>query len=293
MSANSLPSLSIVVPVFNERDCIGGLLDEIAAVQGLGDYEIVCVDDASLDDTLAVLRGRARTLPRLRVLSHVRRSGQSAALRTGVKAARAAWVATLDGDGQNDPSDLPLLLAARDASAADVRLLGGWRVRRRDSGSKRLASRLANRIRGALLRDGTPDTGCGIKLFEREAFLDLPAFDHMHRYLPALMQRAGWKTRSVAVSHRARRAGASKYGNVSRGLAGLYDLVGMLWLIRRGRTASVRAVAISLGDLDEPDEPGDHHPGLDRPAHDALEADRTRRGHPVRAALAGPVRGHA
>ena len=292
MSARTAASLSIVVPVFNERDSIVGLIDEILAAEGLGDCEIVCVDDASTDDTRSLLGARALAAPRLRVLSHTRRAGQSAAIRTGVKAARGAWIATLDGDGQNDPADLPRLLSVRDAADADIKLIGGWRVQRRDSGSKRLASRLANRVRGALLRDGTPDTGCGIKLFERQAFLDLPAFDHMHRYLPALMQRAGWSTRSVPVRHRPRRAGASKYGNLSRGLAGLYDLLGVMWLIRRGKTAAARAVAIRQGDPDGSDEPGNRDAGMDRPAHDAVEADRPGRNHAVRTALGGPVHSH-
>lgn len=290
MTATARPVLSIVVPVFNERDCIGGLLDELANVGGLGDYEVICVDDASTDDTLSVLRDRARAAPRLHVLSHARRAGQSAAVRTGVKAARATWVATLDGDGQNDPADLTKLLSVREASETDVKLFGGWRVHRRDSGSKRIASVVANRVRATLLRDDTPDTGCGIKLFEREAFLELPAFDHMHRYLPALMQRSGWTTRSVPVHHRPRSAGASKYGNLARAVAGLYDLVGMLWLLRRNNIAAARAVAIHHGDIDGPDEPADRGPGLDRPAHDAMEAHRPDGSHPVRAPMAGPVR---
>ncbi|MDO5505052.1 MAG: glycosyltransferase family 2 protein [Pseudoxanthomonas suwonensis] len=243
--SHPVPELSIVIPVFNERDNIVPLVDEILAVPGLGRFEIVCVDDASSDDSLAVLRAKAVTTPALRVVAQPRRRGQSAAMRSGVLAARAPWVATLDGDGQNDPADLPGLLAQRDAAAAGVKLFAGWRVQRRDSGSKRLASRWANRIRTALLRDDTPDTGCGIKLFEREAFLRLPAFDHMHRYLPALVQRAGWQTQSVPVRHRPRTAGASKYTNLSRALVGIHDLLGMLWLIRRGGAARHDAVEIT------------------------------------------------
>jgi len=160
-------------------------------------------------------------------------------VRTGVKAARGAWIATLDGDGQNDPADIPNLLAKRDESAADVKLFAGWRVNRKDTGSKRWASKFANAIRSRMLRDSTPDTGCGIKLFERAAFLDLPYFDHMHRYLPALMQRAGWKTISVPVNHRHRASGVSKYNNLNRALVGLRDLRGVAWLIVRSkRTAT-------------------------------------------------------
>ncbi|WP_141455055.1 glycosyltransferase family 2 protein [Pseudoxanthomonas sp. z9] len=237
----SSPALSVVVPVFNERDNVTPLIDEIiAALRGRIDFEIVYVDDHSRDDTLAVLQGLKARVPELRVLQHVQQSGQSTAIRTGVKAARGAWIATLDGDGQNDPADIPKLLAARDDGEAQTRLYAGWRVNRQDSGSKRWASKWANAIRSRMLRDETPDTGCGIKLFEREAFLDLPYFDHMHRYLPALMQRAGWKTISVPVNHRHRTAGVSKYNNLNRALVGISDLRGVAWLIKRGKRTAVR-----------------------------------------------------
>jgi len=236
-----MPQLSVVVPVFNERDNIAPLVGEIvAALRGRSDFEIVYVNDCSKDDSLAVLQGLKATTPELRVLSHVTQSGQSTAVRNGVKAARGAWIATLDGDGQNDPADIPKLLAARDGGAPDVKLYAGWRVNRQDSGSKRWASKWANAIRSRLLRDDTPDTGCGIKLFEREAFLDLPYFDHMHRYLPALMQRAGWRTVSVPVNHRPRGAGVSKYNNLNRALVGIADLRGVAWLIRRSRRTAVK-----------------------------------------------------
>ncbi|MGX5729682.1 glycosyltransferase family 2 protein [Pseudoxanthomonas beigongshangi] len=235
------PALSVVVPVFNERDNVTPLIDEItAALRGRIDFEIVYVDDHSRDDTLAVLQGLKARVPELRVLQHVRQSGQSTAIRTGVKAARGAWIATLDGDGQNDPADIPKLIAARDGGEAQTKLYAGWRVNRQDSGSKRWASKWANAIRSRMLRDETPDTGCGIKLFEREAFLDLPYFDHMHRYLPALMQRAGWKTISVPVNHRHRTAGVSKYNNLNRALVGISDLSGVAWLIKRGKRTAVR-----------------------------------------------------
>ena len=237
------PHLSVVVPVFNERDNVTPLVNEIvAALRGLVDFEIVYVDDHSRDDTLAVLQGLKATVPELRVLHHVSQSGQSTAVRTGVKAARGAWIATLDGDGQNDPADIPKLLAKRDESPADVKLFAGWRVNRQDTGSKRWASKFANAIRSRMLRDATPDTGCGIKLFEREAFLDLPYFDHMHRYLPALMQRAGWKTVSVPVNHRHRASGVSKYNNLNRALVGLRDLRGVAWLIVRSKRTAVEEV---------------------------------------------------
>ncbi len=232
--------LSVVVPVFNERDNVQPLVAEIvAALRGTLAFEIVYVDDDSSDDTLAVLDALKAATPELRVLHHVTRSGQSTAVRNGVKAAHAPWIATLDGDGQNDPADIPRLLAARAAADAQVRLFAGWRVDRRDSGSKRWASKWANAIRAGMLHDDTPDTGCGIKLFERAAFLDLPYFDHMHRYLPALMQRAGWKTVSVPVNHRYRTSGVSKYNNLNRALVGIRDLFGVAWLIARSRRTAV------------------------------------------------------
>lgn len=242
------PQLAVVVPVFNERDNVASLVHEItAALRGRaphegGSFEIVYVDDHSRDDTLAVLTALKEQVPELRVVQHARQSGQSTAIRTGVKAARAPWVATLDGDGQNDPADIPKLIAQRADAAPEIKLFAGWRVNRRDSGSKRWASKWANAIRARILRDDTPDTGCGIKLFEREAFLDLPYFDHMHRYLPALMQRAGWKTVSVPVNHRPRSAGVSKYNNLGRALVGIADLRGVAWLIKRSKVTGVREI---------------------------------------------------
>jgi dolichol-phosphate mannosyltransferase len=239
------PHLSVVVPVFNEQDNLEPLIREILAalrgnaqLQG-GDFEIVYVDDCSRDATLDTLKRLKNEIPELRVVRHVNQSGQSTAVRTGVKAARGAWIATLDGDGQNDPADIPKLLAEREKSPADVKLFAGWRVQRKDTGSKRWASKFANAVRSRMLQDATPDTGCGIKLFEREAFLDLPYFNHMHRYLPALMQRAGWKTVSVPVNHRHRTSGVSKYNNLNRALVGLRDLRGVAWLIVRSKRTAV------------------------------------------------------
>jgi len=235
-----MPDLSVVVPVHNERDNIVPLLTEIAAaLRGRADFEIVYVDDASKDESLAVLTAAKAQFPELRVLRHLQQSGQSTALRTGIKAARGAWIATLDGDGQNDPADIPKLIAMRDESPGVIKLFAGWRVNRQDTGSKRLASKWANAIRSRLLRDETPDTGCGIKLFERAVFLDLPYFDHMHRYLPALVQRAGWQVRSVPVNHRPRGSGVSNYNNLNRALVGIADLRGVAWLIRRSRRTGV------------------------------------------------------
>ena len=235
--------LSVVVPVYNEAGNVAPLVREIVgALRGAIDFEIVYVDDCSKDDTVAALQALKADVPELRIVRHLSNSGQSTATRNGVKAARGAWIATLDGDGQNDPADIPKLLAMRDESPADVKLLAGWRVQRKDTGSKRWASKIANAIRSRMLRDSTPDTGCGIKLFEREAFLDLPYFDHMHRYLPALMQRAGWKTVSVPVNHRPRGAGVSKYNNLNRALVGIRDLRGVAWLITRSRLTRTEEV---------------------------------------------------
>jgi dolichol-phosphate mannosyltransferase len=238
-----MPDLSVVVPVHNERGNIVPLLSEIAtALRGRVDFEIVYVDDASQDDSLTALKTAKAQFPELRVLHHAAQSGQSTAIRNGVKAARGAWIATLDGDGQNDPADIPKLIAMRDESPAVIKLFAGWRVNRKDSGSKRRASKIANAIRARLLRDDTPDTGCGIKLFERAAFLDLPYFDHMHRYLPALMLRAGWQVKSVPVNHRPRGSGVSNYNNLNRALVGIADLRGVGWLIRRSKRTEVNEI---------------------------------------------------
>ncbi len=245
MDLNPTLDLSVVVPVHNERDNVAPLVREIeAALAPLAlAFEIVYVDDHSRDDTLEQLRALKAAHPRLRVLHHRQQSGQSTALRTGIKAARGRWIATLDGDGQNDPADIPKLLAARDAGDPKTKLYAGWRVQRRDSGSKRWASKIANAIRSRLLRDETPDTGCGIKLFERAVFLDLPYFDHMHRYLPALVKRAGWQSLSVPVNHRERTAGQSKYNNLQRAWVGLKDLRGVAWLIQRSKLTGVDELA--------------------------------------------------
>lgn len=253
-AADEAPALSVVVPVFNERDNIAPLVAEVvAALRGQLPFEIVYVDDCSKDDSFAVLGALMETVPELRALGHLAQSGQSTAIRTGVKAARGAWIATLDGDGQNDPADIPALLKVRDEAGARLKLVAGWRVNRRDTGSKRWASKIANAIRSRLLRDETPDTGCGIKLFERATFLDLPYFDHMHRYLPALVKRAGWDCVSVPVNHRERATGVSKYNNLHRAWVGLADLRGVAWLIRRSKRTAVRELART--------EPCDSAPG--------------------------------
>ena len=229
-------ALSVVIPFYNEEDNAEPLVREVlAALRGHTAFEVVCVDDGSRDRTPDVLQQMKASVPELRAIRHLANAGQSAAVRTGVKAARGTWIATLDGDGQNDPADIPKLLATRDSADADVKLFAGWRVQRNDPWHKRVASRFANALRSRMLRDATPDTGCGIKLFERDCFLDLPWFDHVHRFLPALVQRAGWKTVSVPVAHRPRQSGQSKYTNLHRALVGIADLFGVSWLIRRGK----------------------------------------------------------
>lgn len=231
-----LPELSVVVPVHNESANVGQLISEIGAVLAtFGEYEIIYVDDASSDDTCRVLRALSHDCDRLRILRHRNNCGQSTAVRTGVKAARAAWVVTLDGDGQNDPADIPNLWAQRPQSLdpSVPYIICGHRQVRRDSAIKQVSSRLANAVRGALLKDVTPDTGCGIKLFPRQAFLELPYFDHMHRFLPALFLRQGGKVVSVPVNHRHRTRGKSHYGTLGRLWVGIFDMFGVAWLQRR------------------------------------------------------------
>jgi dolichol-phosphate mannosyltransferase len=234
--------LSVVIPVHDEADNVAPLLAEVhAALKGHGEYEVIFVNDGSRDDTGERLKAAVRNDPRLRVLHHRQNYGQSAAMLTGVRAARAPWIVTLDGDGQNDPADIPKLLAARDAAGGDAtpQLVTGRRRHRRDGWFRRLSSRVANAVRGRLLGDDTPDTGCGLKLFSRAAFLALPFFDHMHRFLPALIQRNGGRTVSVEVSHRPRMHGQSHYGLHNRLWVGLADLVGVMWLKRRAKVPIV------------------------------------------------------
>ena len=231
----SVPELSVVVPVHDEAANIAPLIAEIdAALSGRIAFEIVYVDDGSGDASAEELARARRRHPRLKVLRHRAQCGQSAALGTGIAAARAEWIATLDGDGQNDPADILPLVEARDQSGdPNLRMIAGVRRKRHDSLLRRLSSRIANAVRRRVLRDATTDTGCGLKLFRREAYLALPAFDHMHRFLPALIKRGGGAVLEVPVGHRPRRAGASHYGMLNRTWIGLVDMLGVAWLQRR------------------------------------------------------------
>ncbi len=227
--------LSVVIPAKNEAENIVTLVRDIErALASHAPFEIVVVDDGSTDDMVARLVAERAAMPHLRVVSHDRSGGQSAAVHTGVLRAAAPIILTLDGDGQNPPEELPKLAAPLLADRTGrIGLVAGQRVGRQDTWSKKAASRLANGLRGWMLNDGTRDTGCGLKGFRREAFLAFPYFDHMHRYLPALAKRDGWEVVHVDVSHRPRGAGRSNYSNIQRAFVGAIDLVGVAWLIRR------------------------------------------------------------
>jgi len=232
--------LSIVIPVRNEAENVAPLVAEIrAALDGLLAYEIVYVDDGSSDDTAGAVTRIMSAFAVVRLVRHARSCGQSTAIRTGIKAARAQWIATLDGDGQNDPADIPRLWEMAQKADDPRLLIAGQRVKRRDTLLKRLSSRIANAVRSRLLGDATPDTGCGLKLFRRDLYLDLPYFDHMHRFLPALVLREGGRTVSVPVNHRPRARGRSNYGTLDRLAVAFADLLGVLWLKRRARRPEI------------------------------------------------------
>lgn len=226
---------SIVVPCRNEATNIVPLIREIVrSMTPVGDFEIIVVDDGSDDGMADLLRSAMQEVPELRVLRHDRSGGQSAAIHSGVVAASHGLICTLDGDGQNPPEEIPGLIAPfLRPGAGALGLVAGQRVGRKDTVARRLASRFANALRSRVLRDGTRDTGCGLKCFRRDAFLALPYFDHMHRYLPALFARDGWQIAHVDVGHRPRAGGRSHYSNFQRGVAGVFDLMGVAWLLRR------------------------------------------------------------
>lgn len=232
--------LSIVVPALNEAGNIGTLIEGIdTALAGGVPFEIIIVNDGSTDGTQAEIEALMPRLAHLRLLNNLQNAGQSASVHNGVTHARGEIVATLDGDGQNPPSELPKLVAPLlDPNAHEkLALIAGQRVKRQDTWSKKAASKFANNIRQFILKDDTRDTGCGLKAFRRKAFLDLPFFNHMHRYLPALFKAAGWEVGHVDVAHAPRGAGTSNYTNWQRGLVGIVDLMGVSWLIRRKKRA--------------------------------------------------------
>ncbi len=237
-----LGRVSVVVPVKNEQDNVEPLVREIsAALTGRAEFEIVYVNDGSTDGTAAVLQALKTEFPMLRVIAHRGSCGQSQAVATGVKHAHFEWIATLDGDGQNDPADIPTLLKALEdtSQSCNLELLAGWRNKRQDTFIRKLSSKIANGVRSRFLKDSTPDTGCGLKVFARATFMELPHFDHMHRFLPALVQRNGGVVVSVPVNHRARARGTSKYGISNRLWVGIVDLFGVAWLQRRVRRPEI------------------------------------------------------
>jgi dolichol-phosphate mannosyltransferase len=239
--APEAPRIAVVAPMKNEAANVGRLADDIAeACAKLAPFEVIFVDDGSDDGTSEAIAEARERHPWLRGLRHARSCGQSAAVLTGVRAARAPIVCTLDGDGQNPPAEIPRLVAPLLADETGrLGLVAGQRVERQDTLSKRLASRAANGLRRRLLHDDTRDTGCGLKAFPREVFLALPFFDHVHRYLPALVKREGLQVALVDVGHRAREAGRSNYTNLGRAWVGALDLLGVWWLIRRRKVAEL------------------------------------------------------
>ncbi|HEY5412068.1 MAG TPA: glycosyltransferase family 2 protein [Caulobacteraceae bacterium] len=237
------PEISVVVPVFDEEGNVASLAREIARAFDGQAYEMIFVDDASRDGTLQALMALKAELPMMRVLTHRKNAGQSRALRSGAEAARGAILVTLDGDGQNDPADAPRLVERLRGGGPGLGLVGGLRLERQDSWSKKVGSKIGNGVRRRLLRDDALDTGCGLKAMWRDVYLRFPYFDHMHRFLPALAKREGLKTDFVEVGHRARASGQSKYTNWKRLKASLGDLIGVVWLLGRARLP---------GDVQEP-----------------------------------------
>ena len=232
------PALSIVIPMKNEAGNVATLLSEIAEHCASVPHEILLIDDGSTDSTAKIIQENQALNPNIRLLQNTQSGGQRAAVHAGVLAARAPIICTLDGDGQNPPAEILKLYAPLAADAQGMLgLVAGQRIDRQDTVAKKIGSRVANALRAYLLYDGTRDTGCGLKGFRRDAFLALPYFDHMHRYLPALMKRDGWEIALVDVSHRERGAGRSNYSNLQRALVGIYDLIGVAWLIKRRKKA--------------------------------------------------------
>ena len=246
MISPSIECISVIVPVHNEAENVTSLLAELSSVDVNGiPLEFVFVDDASDDETLNVLKTLQISEPRLRILCHDKTAGQSTAIRTGVVNASCGWIVTMDGDGQNDPADIPKFVQALDGHLpGEVPFLvaGDRSHLRKDSTVKRITSKIANSIRNFLLKENCPDSGCGMKLFSRESFLNLPYFNHMHRFLPTLYLRSGGKILMVATNHRPRNHGSSHYGTWGRMWAGIVDLLGVMWLRRRAISVAVKEV---------------------------------------------------
>ncbi|SFI27040.1 glycosyltransferase family 2 protein [Albimonas pacifica] len=244
------PRITVIAPMKNEAENVAALADEIAAACApLAPFEAIFVNDGSDDDTSAAIAAARARHPWLRELRHAASCGQSAAVLSGVRAARAPICCTLDGDGQNPPAEIPKLVQPLlDDATGTLGLVAGQRVDRQDTASKKWASRAANGLRRRMLHDDTRDTGCGLKAFPRAVFLSLPFFDHIHRYLPALVKREGYRIALVDVSHRARGAGNSNYTNFGRALVGALDLIGVWWLIRRRKLQTVASVDPGLDE---------------------------------------------
>ena len=243
-------AVSIVVPVRNEAENVAPLVAEIvAALERRWVHEIIYVNDGSTDATGERLQALMPQHPNLRQIKHARSTGQSAAIRSGVRAARGAIVATLDGDGQNNPVFLPDLIEAVESGQGRVGLAAGQRVGRKDTGFKKMQSRIANAVRGAILRDGTRDTGCGLKAFPRDVYLTMPYFDGLHRFMPALVRREGLDIAYVDVVDRPRRSGVSNYGFFDRLWIGIMDIAGVWWLIRRKKPTPIATEVTPQDDL--------------------------------------------
>lgn len=237
-------NLSIVIPAYNEAGNIGTLISEITQLKLNPPYEIIVVDDASSDDTYNTVLKLKTDIPELKIIQHESTCGQSAAVATGIAHAAGELIVTMDGDGQNNPADIPKLVSALVTSKnPNLRMVAGFRKKRDDSPWRIISSKIANSVRSFFLRDQTPDTGCGLKVFYRSAFINLPFFDHMHRFLPALIQMQGGDVVSIEVTHRARMRGVSKYGTLDRLWAGVIDIMGVSWLHLRSKKVNIRKCA--------------------------------------------------
>jgi dolichol-phosphate mannosyltransferase len=262
------PDISVVIPARDEIVALGPLIEEIGQVLAGKSFEVIVIDDGSTDGTWYRLAALSSKYPWLSWYRNRSSVGQSSAIRQAVRAARGGIIVSLDGDGQNPPDQIPRLLApfVGDASGS-LGLVQGERQGRQDSLGKKLGSRVANVIRGSLLRDGVRDSGCGLKAFRREAYFDLPWFDHIHRFMPAMMLREGWRVETVPVTHRERQGGRSKYGNLSRALVGIPDLLGAAWLIRRAGPPRHRQTPVLGSDMVEAENEAPDHTMRGAAAH--------------------------